>query len=738
MPGPRSGAGSALILLGFIMLPSVVLGVLSWRAIQSEKSYSLERLRTSYRQLANLAARQVDYQLGSLESRWIGEFDALLAASGGRPGAEHVRAFEGREPMIAHYFLLAAPGRLVYPPATDGEALPQVPDVEGAAPREREHEPFARLVARGEELEYGPGDFKGAIAAYREILAQVENPRLRAVAESHVGRAQLKDRDWAGALATYRRLLEIYPDERDLDRMYLRFLAQYQIAVALDGLGRHGEALDALLELDRDLRRRSDAITTTQYSYYEGLIQALAPRLLEASAPWERERYRAAIGALGEQSKKHISERYFVHLLEAELSEMSFRHKRYSPRIRYMTARTEGVPFLLAYRSLPDAHEAYATGLLAAEIDLSRLQEQLFSAMRSLHADTEGALAILESSGHVVIGSEAATGTLMASQALSPPFDSWQVALYLRDVPTAMRRLDLRHTLWSWLISLMLLSILVGGYLFIQRARRQARLARAQTTFVSNVTHELRTPLASIRMFAELLELQMSDPRRAAGDTRGRTRQYLGIIRQECDRLNRLIERVLDFSRMERNVKQYRMEPGDLGAGVATAVESFRPYAEARGFELGLALEDGLPPVRFDADAVSQVMLNLMTNAVQYSAAEKAIHVRVHRRGGQVLIDVADRGVGIEPRNLRRVFDEFYSTWRRMDDRTQGGLGLGLTLSREIARAHGGDISVRSEVGVGSTFTVALPELPAEGVVELEPRDEPPVEAVERLGGQRG
>ncbi len=727
------------MLLGLIMLPSVVLGILSWRAIENEKSYSLERLKASYGQFADLATRQMNYQLANLESRWIAEFDALLSASRGMPTPELVREFEGREPSIAHYFLLSAPGRILYPPGLVNEEIGKYDATATATPRMPEHEPFARLVARGEALEYATGDLTAAIAAYREVLTQTENPRLRAIALSCVGRAQLKALDWAGALATFGELIERHPDVRDHNRMYLRFLAQYQIAVSLQGLHRYPEALDALLELNQDLQRRSDTITTMQYSYYADLIQSLFPQLLDAAGAAGRDRYIQSFAALGEQTKKQISDKYFVHLLDTELSELSFRQKRFSPRTRYMTSRAEGVPFLLAYRPLPDAQKAYATGILGAQIDLARLQEQLFAAMRNLPMNSEGAMAILGPGGAVLIGAEAASGTLMAAQDLAPPFDSWQVAIYLRDVPTAMRRLDLRYTAWLWLISVMLLSILVGGYLFIMRARRQAYLSRAQTTFVANVTHELRTPLASIRMFAELLELQSSAPRGGPpARVPGNAAQYLGIIRQECDRLNRLIDRVLDFSRMERHVKQYRFDANDIGAVVGAAVESFRPNADARGFALRISIEGPLPPMRLDADAISQVVLNLLTNAVQYSGATKEIRVRAWRDRAAVVISVADRGIGIDPKHLRRVFDKFYSTWRRMDDHAQGGLGLGLTLSREIVRAHGGEISVRSEVGQGSTFTVTLPAPPAEAVVELSASLAPDVDAAERLGGQRG
>ena len=720
------------------MLPGAVLGIMSWRAIQAERSLSLERLRESYRQFAVLAARQIDYQLRSVESRWIGEFDRVMNTSVGGPTAEQVAQSSGKDPLIADYFLIVAPGRVLYPPLAGSEPEPPPQAADLGAPA-LEHEVFTRLAARGEELEYKSGNPRAALDAYREILARVDSPRLRAMAESYIGRVQLKAGDAAGALSTYRLLLSAYPHERDLNRMYLRFLAQYQIAVSLHDLRRYPEALDALLELNRDLLKRSDVITRAQYSYFSDLIQALAPQILAMPGLKDHANYARAFQALGDQIKKRISEKHFVHLLSSELSEMAFRHKRFMPRTQYLSARAEGEPYLLAYRALPDDQRNYVTGIVAAEIDLQELQKQLFAALRNLNADTKGSVAILGTGGNVILGAEAAKGTWMATQDLMPPFDFWQVAIYLEDVPSVMQRLDLKRTVVLWLVSLMVLSILFGGYWFILRARQLAYLSRAQTTFVSNVTHELRTPLTSIKMFAELLELQAAGtPDAPRSGLTGNAGQYVVIIRQECDRLSRLIDRVIDFSRMERRAEQYRFEPHDVADVVGRSVESFRPHADAHGFRLELAVEEGLPLVSLDADALEQVMLNLLTNAVQFSDQEREIQVRVARDPAGLAIAVSDRGIGIKPRDIDRVFDKFYSTWKRMDSRTQGGLGLGLSLSREIVRAHGGEIRVRSEVGRGSTFTVALPALAAtaaSGGPKAPAADEL---ALRQAGGQTG
>jgi len=259
----QTGVGTALVLLALIVLPSAFLGYLSWRAIENEKSYSLERLRESYQPFARLAARQIDHELGDLEARWTSEIERVLDESDSLPTARQLAQLSGKEPLIAGYFLINAPGRTVYPPIPLNDDRASV-----AAWKQdthlREHEIFTQLVARGEELEYLTGDLNAATVAYRQILDQVSDLRLRAMAESYIGRTQLKNGDRAEALATFRRLLERYPEARDLNRMYLRFLAQYQIAVALEGLGRDQEALDALLELNQDLQKRSDGINSMQ------------------------------------------------------------------------------------------------------------------------------------------------------------------------------------------------------------------------------------------------------------------------------------------------------------------------------------------------------------------------------------------------------------------------------------------------------------------------------------------
>jgi signal transduction histidine kinase len=185
---------------------------------------------------------------------------------------------------------------------------------------------------------------------------------------------------------------------------------------------------------------------------------------------------------------------------------------------------------------------------------------------------------------------------------------------------------------------------------------------------------------------------------------------------------------------MEHHTRRYRFEEHDLAEILRRTVESFRPHAESKGFALELEVDDDLPELSVDADAIAQVLLNLLGNAVQYSDAVRRIRVRARRESAGVAIDVVDRGIGIAPADLPRVFDKFYSGRRRMDSGQQSGLGLGLTLARSIVRAHGGDIQVKSVVGEGSTFTVTLP-IRTTSAGEAPARADRPAARIEKLIG---
>jgi signal transduction histidine kinase len=235
--------------------------------------------------------------------------------------------------------------------------------------------------------------------------------------------------------------------------------------------------------------------------------------------------------------------------------------------------------------------------------------------------------------------------------------------------------------------------------------RRQLRLARLKTDLVAAVSHELRTPLTSMRVLVDgLLADREVDP--------AKTREYLALMARETERLSRLIENFLTFSRIERNRQQFVFAPVHPATVVAAAVDAVRDRLPA-SCELRTDVAPDLPPISADAAAIETALINLLDNALKYTPAVKRIVLRAKRENGTVAFEVQDNGIGIPEREHRRIFRRFYRIERQLSGDTTG-VGLGLSIVDLIVRAHGGTIAVRSESGAGSTFTVRLPRVEGE------------------------
>lgn len=285
------------------------------------------------------------------------------------------------------------------------------------------------------------------------------------------------------------------------------------------------------------------------------------------------------------------------------------------------------------------------------------------------------------------------------------PLDRWSLVVDDRQVPT---RAVLRRNAWLYPVSLVVLVglVVVGTFVTLGSASREIRLSRLQTDFVSSVSHELRTPLTSIRMFVETLQSGRLD------DDPRKVEECLDLLALETDRLSRLIERVLDWARMEAGRRIYDRESVpvvELADGALTALRS-QHLLDDEQVEVELPL---LPPVAVDRDAIVEALLNLLQNAMKYTPRPRQIRLSAVQRGRWVGVQVSDNGPGIAPRDRRRVFEKFYQSDARLSSPTQHGgdrgSGLGLSIVRAVARAHGGRIELQSELGQGSTFTLWLP-----------------------------
>lgn len=250
-------------------------------------------------------------------------------------------------------------------------------------------------------------------------------------------------------------------------------------------------------------------------------------------------------------------------------------------------------------------------------------------------------------------------------------------------------------------LSLFLVITLFGAYLLWRDVRREVQIAEMKSQFVSSVSHELKTPLTAIRMFAETLLLDRTKDTAAQAE-------YLDTIVNESQRLTRLLNNVLDFSKVEQGNRKYHREPASLYEIVGSAERAMEYPLRQQGFKLDVKTEEGIPDVRVDRDAIEQAILNLIHNAMKYSGDSRDISLHLQKKDSNVLIRVIDQGIGIDPKEHKRIFEKFYRTPSPENERIVG-TGLGLALVSHIVEAHGGNIDLESEPGRGSIFSIYIP-----------------------------
>ena len=336
-------------------------------------------------------------------------------------------------------------------------------------------------------------------------------------------------------------------------------------------------------------------------------------------------------------------------------------------------------------------------------------------------------------------GQTGGEGEDLSTAALDSPMTGWRLAMRSSRGQVFDEAATARRALLAWVAGV-LLAVTLGMTWFVASAvRRQMRVARLKNDLVATVSHELKTPLASIRLLVDTL-LDGDGVSHGAASVNGRGREYLQMISQENARLTRLIDNFLTFSQMDRGKQRFANESVDVRGVVAQSVAAVSERFD--GIENRLMVDapaqDGDADlwVRGDVDALVTAVVNLLDNAWKYSGEQKRVRLSARRAGDRVVIAVEDNGPGLPPRAARRVFERFYQVDQRLS-RSQGGCGLGLSIVRYIIEAHGGTATVENQAGEGCRFLIALP---AEATAESKEGrflEQPVPSGSERVAGDR-
>lgn len=703
-----------MIFVGAIMLPTIVLGYLAVRTAETEKLVVWEKLEKSYTSLAGAISDELDDILSTAE----GDFQNSLSTlpNYDRDTLKRLSYQIGdRHNVIGQAFFLHADGSIIFP--EDPEGRRQKPQIALRKISQEDQNIAGYYIEQAERQEYRHKDFKRAIDEYERLQSKLKAPVYQIAALNGIARCNMKMGLSQEAIKHYRNIISKYADMDD-KWANIPAIAYIQIASLHEKLGDTSSAVKALVELYDNLANSKWNMDAAEMTYFADVTQE---RLLVY-----KDREDIQFDDMADQFSEietnvehEVKLRQFLddykHLAAEEMILIAENSFGSSESMEHLTKYTSmHGPYLLSYLIDSSAETEDTTGIIAGfEVDLDYLASAGFKeVLRGFTVEGDVILTILDEDGEIIEATHTLSGQGLDPDEITPPGEPiaitslkalpfWKVGIYVKN-PLALERLSRRNAnLRAFLIAGLILAIAFGIYLSLREARRETEMAQLRSDFVANVSHELRTPLSSIQIFSETLKQN-----RAV--SQDKQEQYLDTISSESDRLARLVDNVLDFSRLERSVKEFHFQSTNIGEIVSSAVEAYKLYADQRDVSVSLKMIADLPEIQADKEALSQVVMNLIDNALKYSEENGEITVNAFCKGKNIVIQVVDKGVGIDEEDIRKIFDKFYRG-KNVANLGTGGTGLGLTLAKAVAIAHGGNITVRSKKGEGSKFSIILP-----------------------------
>ena len=378
--------------------------------------------------------------------------------------------------------------------------------------------------------------------------------------------------------------------------------------------------------------------------------------------------------------------------------------------LRHLHHVLDGQSYLVSYWQRSHVSRRY---MIVAWHDVRRVVHDILPRLYR-DVDPDSRMNVIDEEGRIVFGPPIKGGEFTVGRPFPTTLYNWQLQVALTTAEELGQKVEKQRFIELAMVTLAGAVALAGLAIVLAGSMKERRLAALKSDFVANVSHELKTPLALIRMFGEMLLLERVP-------TPEKRRQYLQIIVSESERLTALIENVLDFAKVERGKSAYSFAPGDVGEAVGRAAEIFSHRAEREGMSVTLAIAPDLPRAMIDARALELATINLIDNAFKYAKDGGKVEIEVAAAGRALRVRVRDYGPGIDADDQGRIFERFVRGRIATEGHVRGS-GIGLALVQHIAESHGGRVFVMSpiEEGKGCAFVLELPVLVGE---EARPRD---------------
>jgi signal transduction histidine kinase len=683
-----------IFLLG-LFIPSLCVGYLSWNAF-SKRREALRQVIESQLWISGETA------LESIESALLKYEETVMNPENFAPLFSSLENQQeiNKPPSFSkeRIFLLDSDFRILFPQA-GGENIPLLH--QGLSLSDS---PFASLFQRAEFLEFDRKEHEQAAELYLRCSLSTPVKQLRAYALERRAVCLVELERYDEASRIYWNFLDEFSQFKNRMGHPYSILAVLQLANIIPAEQMERAFFAASIDVLEKLRSGEWQLNNSAYVYFSQAIEYNLKRELVAEKfPEIVQAYRTLL----DKPSPYLDELEFNLLLEENVipllkDRIAFSlYSNESQKGRFPV--TEGdADSLISYSNIvdPSSNRSYYSGF---SWDLDSMKNQMLPEMAKTLESTSG-IQVRLIDNHIPNG-EPDTQTVIPADSLSITFRQFPFPWRLIVTQTALENLKSsalkENIIYGVLLAVVVALMGLGALLLVRDMSREMETTRHKSEFVHNISHELKTPLTLIRLYGETLKDQKDLP------DKERKKAY-EIITRESERLSYMINNVLDFSRIELGKKEFNLKSGRLADLIGETLELYLPHLEKKGFTVSREIENSLPPMNFDREALASLLINLLSNSMKFSPETKEVSVRLFQRGNDAVLQVEDKGIGISPKEADKIFQRFF---RSQNVAVSGstGSGLGLTIVKFIAEAHGGRIEVESEEGKGSLFSVILP-----------------------------